>query len=207
MDALRSGDGGPGAVDAVLVPGLGSSGDGADRDVEAAAEAAVVSDVLGVGVVDVEGQAMSLALLQRDLERVIAEVADVFTPGVRDAAVLGKGDQALCDGGRGADRGGVLEVHGNGEAGHNGLRLGDVGGSRGGGQDRLGAGAVRNRAERGEVGGVELICPVSAGVGAGGCGVDQVVALIADVVDRQGEVPGDGALEADVVEVEVRRAP
>ncbi len=60
MEDLRGRNGGPGAVDAVLMPVLAAAGEGCRGNVEAAAEGAVVADVLRVGVVDVEATGRGL---------------------------------------------------------------------------------------------------------------------------------------------------
>ena len=64
-------------------------------------------------------------------------------------------------------------------------------------------GRVGDAAESGEIDGIELIGPVAAGVLSGR--VDEV-SLIADVVDGDGHVLGDAALDAGVPEGELRCA-
>ena len=65
MKALRSGDGRPRPVDPVLLPVLGVVGDGGGWKIEAGAEGTVVADVLGVGVVDVEAEAVERSAAER----------------------------------------------------------------------------------------------------------------------------------------------
>ncbi len=158
MEALRSGDRGPGPVDAVLLPALSTAGDSRGGDVEAAAECTVVADVLGVGVVDIEGETVAQTLKQRDLQGVVAEVADVRPPGVGDAAVLRKGNQSLGNRGGGADRRGSLEEgRDRWRRTYCGLHDGYVRRSCGCDQNRLRAGAVEDSAESGKISGIQLV--------------------------------------------------
>src|SRR5947208_9365490 len=84
MDHLRSGDDCPRAFDPVLVPALAAAREGGSGNVEAAAEGAVVADVLGVGVVDVEGKAVGGALQEHDLEGVVRQIRRVCAPKIGD---------------------------------------------------------------------------------------------------------------------------
>jgi hypothetical protein len=67
MQALRGRNGRPGAFDPVLLPVLCPSRNCRGRDIEAAAEGAVIAQILRVGVIDVEGEAMCQALLKDNL--------------------------------------------------------------------------------------------------------------------------------------------
>src|SRR5690349_12786817 len=85
VDNLRSRDCRPGPVDPILFPILATARERRGRNGEAAAEGTVVSDVLGVGVVDVEAEAMGLALQQCDLQRVVGQVGRVRSPEIVDS--------------------------------------------------------------------------------------------------------------------------
>src|SRR5260370_25415558 len=67
--------------------------------------------------------------------------------------------------------------------------------------------AVEHPAESGEVDRVQLIRPVAARICAARSGVDEEVALVADVIDGDGHIFGDGSLQASVIEGELRRTP
>lgn len=117
-------------VDAVHFLGVTASGKGRRRNSEAAAEGAVVSNILREGVVHVEVQAVAHLLLQSDLQRVVAEIADI-PPRIAEAALLRKGFQHLLDGGRSAHARRLLEVRRSRGAGEVGLQDGHIGGRRG----------------------------------------------------------------------------
>ena len=85
MNDVRPGDRSPGTVDPVLLVAFCPAGDRGGRNVIAAAVRAVVAQVLRVGVVEVECQAVVHALVEDDLQGVVAEVAHVAI-GIADAA-------------------------------------------------------------------------------------------------------------------------
>ena len=73
--------------------------DSCSRNIIATAKGAVISDVLGVGVVDVEGKAAGCTLAQGELECVVGEVVRISsTQSILQAAVLWERGQHLANG-------------------------------------------------------------------------------------------------------------
>src|ERR1017187_1086580 len=218
MHTLGAGDSGPRPVDPVLLPGLRVAGDRAGRNIEAAAEGAIIADVLRVGIVDIKRQPVGHTLYHRDLQRVVAEVTYVRAPDVADAAVLRKRNQSLrnrkCGSGWLRQRR-ILEERGDVDARHYGLRLGHICRSRRSVQERdcrrcqsrPTCGYTDGRTQPEQILGIQLVNPVAAraAIAAVG-GIDEEMALVADVVDGDRHVSSDPTLQTEVVEVELRRA-
>src|ERR1019366_9593557 len=200
--------------DAVLVPVLSTTRDRRPGNVEAAAERAVIACVLRPRVVEVERQPMAEALLQRYLQRVIAEVAHVGAPdirysvgsaaGWRGAGVLRKGYKSLRDSRRRLEGGSSLERRGNIDTRQDALGLRDICGSRSRCQQGELPGRIGGTAQRCQVLRIELVAPVATCRSIPRCRrIDQVMALVTDVVDRQRQIVRQRVLHTKVIKSEV----
>src|SRR5579884_2114860 len=143
---------------------------------------------------------MPRSLLERKLERVVADVRAVLPPGVAYSAVLRK----CAQNSRNRRLRVVVDEYGrNIQSRHCLFSNGDICRSRCIIQDWVPL-RIRHTSQRGQIGRIELVRPVSTNIRAAR---DYKMALRAYVVRACHQRIGNGALNTETVKDEFRRAP